>query len=95
MRQRDAPGELYLQNGAHQNRQLEAHQAQEALSIQIRPDGKMKDQAKAMKQKAIKWSDALRTKKIKPHEAWYCLNATIMKTLESVSYTHLTLPTKA
>ena len=76
------PTELYLQQGQVINKRLEVNQAQEALGIQIRPDGNMKDEVKYLQQKAIKWADALRTRKIQPYEAWYCLNAMIMKTIE-------------
>ena len=76
------PGVLHLQDGQFINKRLEVNQAREALGIQIRPDGKMKDEVKYLRAKAVQWADALRTKKLKPSEAWYCLNATIMKTIE-------------
>ena len=48
----------------------------------IRPDGDETDQFKHLLAKARKWRDAIRTNKINRHDAWYCLNNTIMKTLE-------------
>ena len=42
----------------------------------------MQDEVRYLRGKAIKWADALRTKKLQPSEAWYCLAATIMKTIE-------------
>jgi hypothetical protein len=42
----------------------------------------MKDQVEYLRGKAVAWSDALRTKRLTPGEAWYCLNSTIMKTIE-------------
>ena len=48
----------------------------------IRPDGSMRDEVKMLTKKAEIWTDAIRTRKIRPSEAWYCLTATIMKTLE-------------
>ena len=78
----DQPGDLYLQNGHHRNLRLEVSSAREALGIMTRPDGKMKDEFEHLRSKVIQWCDAIRTKRVKPSEAWYCLTATIMKTIE-------------
>jgi hypothetical protein len=40
----DTPGDLYLQNGAYKVKRHELTQAEEALGIQTRPDGNMKDE---------------------------------------------------
>jgi hypothetical protein len=42
----------------------------------------MKDELRYLKGKITKFCDSIRTKRIKPSEAWYCLNTTIMKTIE-------------
>ena len=42
----------------------------------------MTDEVEYLKQRVIKWCDAIRTKKRHGYEAWYCLTSTIMKTLE-------------
>ena len=42
----------------------------------------MLDEVKYLKKKAIEWCDIVRTCRITPTEAWYCLNRTIMKTVE-------------
>ena len=80
----DRPGTLTLtnQDGAHPITRHEPHNANEALGIQIRPDGKMDDEARYLHEKVKSWCDAVRTKRIHPDEAWYCLNATIMRTIE-------------
>jgi hypothetical protein len=78
----DVPGDLFLSEGGVLNKRLEPHQAQEALGIQIRPDAKMDDELKYLKQKAVKWADAVRTKRLQKAEAWFCLNYTILNTLK-------------
>ena len=57
-------------------------EANKAIGIQFHPDGGMKQQLQYLHKKIAKWCDAVRTKKIHKHEAWYCLNATILKTIE-------------
>ena len=76
-----APGDLYLRDGSIKIELLGVNQAREFLRIQVRSDGKMHDEFKYLKRQAAEWADALPTKKVKDHEAWYCLNSTIMKTL--------------
>ena len=78
----DRPGALTLQKGAHTLKRNEVSQAEEALGIQSRPDANMKDELKYLKAKVAKWCDAVRTRRIKPGDVWYCLNSTIMKTIE-------------
>ncbi len=78
----DSPGDLYLHQGQHQIPRRLPHQAAEALGIQARPDGKMKDEKAYIKAKIAKWCDGVRTKRLHKEEAWYSLNATIMKTIE-------------
>ena len=80
----DAPGELSLHNQGQPFtiQRLEVTEAREALGIMSRPDCSMDDQVEAMKAKVAKWVDGVRTKRINSTNAWYCLNSTIMKTLE-------------
>jgi hypothetical protein len=52
------------------------------LGIMIRPDVKMHDEVKLLKQAALKWCDGIRTKPLHPTKAWYSMEATIMRTLE-------------
>ena len=42
----------------------------------------MIDEVKFLRQKFLEWSDCLRTGFLEKDVAWYCLNATIMKTIE-------------
>jgi len=46
----------------------------------------MEDQVEALLAKVAKWVDGIRTKCINATNAWYCLNSTIMKTLEYLSW---------
>ena len=52
------------------------------LGMFAHPDGHMKGKVCYLRQKVLTWTDGLRTGKVSKHMAWYCLNATIMKTLE-------------
>jgi len=61
---------------------LEVTEARKTLGIWSRPDGLMIDKVNALKSKALKWADAVRTKHINPTEAWYSINHTIMKTIK-------------
>ena len=81
-RKSERPGDLYIREGTVLVERLEAYQAKEALGVMIRPDGKMTDELKMLAQKIQRWCDALRTRKILPSDAWYCLLSTIMKILE-------------
>ena len=76
------PGTLHLNNNNHTVQRHDPHTAEEALGIQSSPDGKMTAEYKYIKQKIAKWCDAIRTKRLHKSEAWYCLNSTIMKTIE-------------
>ena len=78
----DRPGSLHLPGQPDPVPRLSPSKAKEALGIMIRPDGDMKDEFKYLQKKIAKWCDSIRTKRLKPSEAWYCLNATIMKTIE-------------
>jgi hypothetical protein len=51
--ERESPGELLLKNGTAQNKRLEVYQAQKALGIMSRPDGKMVDQMKELENKPM------------------------------------------
>jgi len=59
-----------------------ANVANEALGIQTRPDGKMQDERDYLLQKASQWAETVRSKQLSRSEAWYCVQSTIMKTLE-------------
>ena len=78
------PGELFLHNKGNPEliERLDVFEARETLGIWSRPDGSMKDEVAALKAKALKWADAVKTKRINPTEAWYSVNHTIMKTIE-------------
>jgi len=78
------PGSLFLFNNGQPAtiERLEVTEARETLGIWSRPDGLMIDELNALKSKALKLADAVRTKCINPTEAWYSINHTIMKTIE-------------
>jgi len=77
------PGSLFLCNNGQPAtiEHLEVTEARETLGIWSRPDGLMIDEVNALKSKARKWADAVRTKRINPTEACYSINHTIMKTI--------------
>ena len=41
-----------------------------------------RDEVEHLRAKAVKWADAVRTGHISSKDAWYCLNNTILKTME-------------
>ena len=54
----------------------------EALGICSCPDGKMHNQVQHLRKKVAAWMDGIRTGRVPKEVAWYCLNSTIMKTIE-------------
>ena len=85
-RQSHTPGDLTLPLGPNRTPtpipRLEASEACEFLGAMTRPDGNQSNQFRFLLSKAKKWADAIRTKHISKHDGWYCLNNTILKTLE-------------
>ena len=47
-----------------------------------RPDGNDSDEVKHLRAKTVSWAESVRTNHFKADDAWYCLNNTIMKTVE-------------
>jgi len=78
------PGFLFLHNkGRHETiERLEVTEARKTLGIWSCPDGLMIDEVNALKSKALKWADAVRTKRISPTEAWCYIKHIIMKTIK-------------
>ena len=78
----DMPGDLWLPGTLQPIERRPPTQFAEALGIRARPDGRMIDEVKFLRHKVSVWCDRLRTGMIEKDVAWYCLNATIMKTIE-------------
>ena len=82
----DNPGSLQLSHGTTGEPQvierLDPHEAQEVLGVMVQPDGPEDDKKDHLMQKTEKWCDAIRTRQVKPANAWYCLSHTIMKTIK-------------
>jgi hypothetical protein len=79
--QDDRPGNLFLRDGTVVWR-CEPNEANEALGMMARPDGCMDSQYTHLHNSFNNWCDAVRSKRVHRDEAWYCLNRTIMKTIE-------------
>jgi hypothetical protein len=77
-RETQRPFDMTLKQGTIKNNQLEVYQAKKALGIMSRPDGKMTDELKYLKQRVCEWCDAFRTRRLTAEEAWYSLHATIL-----------------
>ena len=77
-----SPGTLHLNNGTYEVKRKNVNQPAEALGLHVSPDGQMKHELRYLKGKIDIWRDSIRTKRLKPSEAWYCFNSTIMKTIE-------------
>ena len=78
----DTPGDLWIPGCTEPIRRLEVTEAQEALGIQSSPDGSSVAETKYLVDKVTQWTDAIRSKRVKLEDAWYCLNSTIYKTIE-------------
>ena len=78
----DCPGNLWIPGCPEPIRRLEVTESEEALGIQSCPAGLQEAEVRYLQGKTALWVDHVRTKKIKKEEAWYCLNSTILKTLE-------------
>jgi hypothetical protein len=79
----EAPGDLWLPGTASPIEQRSLQQPAEALGIFGRPDGDiMRDEVKYLQDRVFTWSDGLCMGHIRKDAAWYCLNTTIMKTIE-------------
>lgn len=80
----ECPGSIYV-NDIHGNRKelkrLEPHQAETTLGVDLALDGNTGQQARKMKDTAIKWADAMRTGKISRDKAWLAISSTIWHTL--------------
>jgi hypothetical protein len=63
-------------------RRCEPNEANEALGMMAHPDGLMDSQYTHLRDSVNNWCDAVRSKRVHRDEAWYCLNRTIMKTIE-------------
>jgi hypothetical protein len=78
----EAPGNLWLPGNADPIERRSVQQPAEALGIFGRPDGSMQDEVKYLRDRVFTWAGGLRTGHVRKDAAWYCLNATIMKTIE-------------
>ena len=54
----------------------------EALGILSCPDGNMSDEVSHLQSKVACWTKNIRTQRLPAEVAWYCLNSTIVKTIE-------------
>jgi hypothetical protein len=61
---------------------LEPSEARETLGVYIAMDGNWREEIKALLEKTSTFADQMRVGFIKPNDAWYAFNTTIMKTLE-------------
>ena len=80
------PGDISLHNDETQQKEpierLAVHTGKKALGIFTRPDGKMKEEIQYLRGKTEDWATRIRTRHIRTEDAWYCLTASIMKTVE-------------
>jgi hypothetical protein len=61
---------------------LSVHTAKEALGVHSLMLENVRDQVKYLCKKTEKWRDAVQPKWVNAYDAWYCLNSTIMKTIQ-------------
>jgi hypothetical protein len=79
---KESPGELWLPGEVDPIERRSVTESAEALGIHGRPDGQTADEVKFLRERVLTWADNLRTGQIKKELAWYCLNSTILKTIE-------------
>jgi hypothetical protein len=63
-------------------KRLPPSSARKALGIFTCPTGNMAAKVTYLVKKTKTWATSLQTRRIRTHDAWYCLTATIMKTVE-------------
>ena len=61
---------------------LPVTKARKSLGIYTRPDGNMANEKKYLRQLSEKWAASLQTRRVRKNDAWYCLSATILKSIK-------------
>jgi hypothetical protein len=77
--------ELRIQDddgNSHPIQQLPATASELALGIMFSPSGNMDGEVKYLKEKAMIWAEKVRVGQLTHREAWYCLNATVLRAIE-------------
>lgn len=80
----ECPGDVFCNDINRERkclRQVVTQQAETTLAGDLAPDGSTRQQAKKMKETAIKWLDAMHSGQISRSEAWLAITSTIWKTL--------------
>jgi hypothetical protein len=70
------------QGQTHPIQQVAATDSELALGIMFSPSGNMEGETTYLKQKATAWADKVRSGQLTRQEAWYCLNVTVLRTIE-------------
>jgi hypothetical protein len=63
-------------------KQINNQKGELALGIMFSPTNKTEDERTYLREKTNKWADQVRTGHLKKHDAWLCLQTTIMRTIE-------------
>jgi hypothetical protein len=58
---------------------LDPSEARETLGVHIAMDGNWREEIRVLKEKSIEFGEQLRVGSVKPNEAWYAFNVTVMK----------------
>jgi hypothetical protein len=80
-----APASLSVKDCDGNRVQLERlppHVARRTLGVRLAPDGNNKEEVAYLRGIAEKWNAYTRAGHLQRHEAWYALNATVMRTLD-------------
>ena len=78
----DAPGDLWLPSSPAPIEHREVSTPAKALGIMSCPEGQMEDEVCHLQLKVVQWTENLKNCQVPKDVAWYCLNITIMKTIE-------------
>ncbi len=77
---------------SHPIQQLPSTKSELALGIMFSPSGTMDEETNYLQDKAKVWADKVRAGHLSHKEAWYCLNATVLRAIEyALPATTLTL----
>jgi Reverse transcriptase (RNA-dependent DNA polymerase) len=81
----ERPGEVFIRTANGTRTPIQRYEPSESVSslgLKYSPSGNMTDELEYLKSKSEQWAEHVRSGGVSRREAWYLLNAVIMKTIE-------------
>lgn len=81
----EKPGNVFIRTAQGARTPIQRHEPYESVSslgLKFSPSGNMNDELDYLKEKSEQWAEHVRSGGVSRSEAWYLLNAVIMKTIE-------------